>query len=307
MISSPPRPLRRNGEWARIWKSVESCSGTRKYVPGAACSRRFSSAVARAVNSFLVRDPSQPGIFGKRVADTVISGSADKAPGRARAPDCTPHRAPRSAGTAYGTRGCRSGSGRSRGQRADRGRVARKPRIVRHAVVFERDPSRPQIAEIGADHGDAAGARLLGGDDVIGAAVAMQHEIGDAVVSRMSPIYVAPFVETGPGNCVAGRRQNSWSPRCRLTRWTRWPRASKARPSRSKNRDSGPCRNRNERAAPFPGRRWRRAGSSRPRIDLVAVTPRLSGQAGSNAERLPQARQRCRPSPRRSRRSTDFQ
>src|SRR5436853_5913412 len=30
-------------------------------------------------------------------------------------------------------------------------------------------------------------------------------------------------------------------------RWTRWPRAISAAPSRSKNRDIGPCRKRNER------------------------------------------------------------
>ena len=50
-----------------------------------------------------------------------------------------------------------------------------------------------------------------------------------------------------PRKFVAGRRQNSRSPKCRLMRWTRCPRAISARPSRSKKLEIGPCRNRNER------------------------------------------------------------
>src|SRR6266851_6393321 len=53
-----------------------------------------------------------------------------------------------------------------------------------------------------------------------------------------------------PRKSVAGKRQNSWSPKCRLTRWTRWPRAISARPSRSKKLDIGPCRNKTERGFP---------------------------------------------------------
>src|SRR5712691_8615432 len=53
-----------------------------------------------------------------------------------------------------------------------------------------------------------------------------------------------------PRKSVAGKRQNSWSPKCRLTRWTRWPRAISARPSRSKKLEIGPCRNKTERGFP---------------------------------------------------------
>src|SRR4051812_19056481 len=53
-----------------------------------------------------------------------------------------------------------------------------------------------------------------------------------------------------PRECVAGNRQNSWSPKCRLIRCTRWPRAINARPSWSKKFEIGPCKNRNERFRP---------------------------------------------------------
>ena len=92
----------------------------------------------------------------------------------------------------FWNRGSRSGGSSS----AASARIARKARIGRHPVVFERDPIRPHIAEIGREHGDTARARLLGRDDVIRPAVAVQDEIGDLATVELRRDKVAPVIET---------------------------------------------------------------------------------------------------------------
>ena len=82
-----------------------------------------------------------------------------------------------------------------RGERPNRVRIARKARIRRHSVVFERDPIRPHIAEIGREDGDAARPRLLGRDDVIWPAVAVQDEIGDLMPIELRRDKGAPIIE----------------------------------------------------------------------------------------------------------------
>ena len=89
------------------------------------------------------------------------------------------------------------------GERADPLGIAREARVGRQPVVFEGDPVGADIAEIGGDDGDAAGPRLLGGHDVIGPAVAVQHQVGDLVLVEHVGDKAAPLAELA---AVMGRR-----------------------------------------------------------------------------------------------------
>ena len=130
--------------------------------------------------------PQPAGILGERVDDAVIAVMREQ-------------RAPKNEAEIIGDverrdqpeRGLEArlqiGRPQLRGERPDRVRIARKARIGRHPVVFERDPIRPHITEIGREHGDAARPRLLGRDDVIGPPVAVQDEIGDLMPIEHAP------------------------------------------------------------------------------------------------------------------------
>ena len=144
----PPTASRRssNGECARIWKSVCSCNGTRKYDPGCflqAPLRRGGRARGQELPRAATRSTRHIREPGGRRCD---SGKADRAAVRTPSPNCRRCRTERSARTACETAArapAREIRRRARGSLP----VTRKPRIGRHPVVFEREPIRPHIAE----------------------------------------------------------------------------------------------------------------------------------------------------------------
>jgi hypothetical protein len=81
------------------------------------------------------------------------------------------------------------------GERPDHRRVARKARIGRHAVAFERDPIGPHIAKIGRDDLDAAGACFFGGHDMVGPPIAVQYQVGNRMGLQHLADEGAPIVE----------------------------------------------------------------------------------------------------------------
>jgi hypothetical protein len=91
---------------------------------------------------------------------------------------------------------CEVGLGKLGGQFANALRIAGKPRIGHQAVVFERQPVRPQVAEIGRDDRNAAGPRLFGGDQVIGTTVAVQHQVGHGEAVQKLANELPPINET---------------------------------------------------------------------------------------------------------------
>ncbi len=139
--------------------------------------------------------PQPAGIFGERVAEAVIAVIRIEHP---------PEHQPEIVGDIE--RGdqperrmkprAEIGVGKLLGQGADGLRVTREARIGRHPVMFEGDPIRPDIAEIGRDHRDAAHPRLFRGDDVVRAAVAMQHQVGDLMLVECAGDIGAPIGES---------------------------------------------------------------------------------------------------------------
>ena len=190
------------------------------------------------------------------------------------------------------------GDRKARRECPDRLGVARKPRIGRHAVTFERDPVGPYIAQIGRDDSDPPGPRLFGRDDVIGPSVAVQDEVGDTVLLQHFADKAAPIIEPA---AEIGRRQMPEQPVAAMQ-----IDPVDAMPARHQ-RAAEPV----EKVGDRPLQEKERARRGRRFCGLVfdnnVLPPHRAAQAGSKAETAARGRQRWRPIPNRSRRSTDFQ
>ena len=98
-----------------------------------------------------------------------------------------------------------------------------------HGGLLEGQPTGPQMAEIANPDGGAASVpyvrRCAGGRQA--------EPVGNVAIFNQRRKKVG-HLSSGPRKSVTGSRQNSRSPKLRLTRWTRCPQARSARATRSK-------------------------------------------------------------------------